>query len=179
MFGEIAAAFGMPPTNPPPSDLPLRLLFMPETSDAVPYTPSPREPAFAVPSSHGVHLNGALVSFSGFNIDGYNFFRLRDVAFALNGTRSQFQVAWDAHMSVINLLPGWGYTPIGTEMAQTESGATIAMPSTAPVLVSGMATHLRAYNIGGYTYFRLRDLGATLGFWVYWDDVLQTILIEA
>lgn len=54
-----------------------------------------------------------------------------------------------------------------------------AAPSTQTVKVDGQAVQLEAiqieYNGGGYTYYKLRDLGQALGFNVGWDG---TIFIE-
>ena len=185
LFGEMRVAMGLPPQSQLPVNQPqeqeqeeLPEQQQPEQPPEI-QPPPIREPAEAVPSTHDVRVNGMLVGFNAFNIGGYSFFRLRDVAFAINGTRSQFEVTWDAQLSVISLLPGWGYTPVGTEMATGSGGdIKIAMPSTTPVLISWVQAHLRAYNIGGYTYFMLRDLGAALGFLVDWDEVGRTILID-
>jgi len=46
------------------------------------------------------------------------------------------------------------------------------------VLVAGSPINLRAYNIDGYNYFMLRDLGVALGFMVEWDDVLNAVIIN-
>jgi len=187
LFGEISAAMGLPPQSQLPVHQPDEQELQEseeqvsqEQEQSSETQPSPmREPVEAVPSNHDVRVNGMLVGFNAFNIGGYSFFRLRDVAFAINGTRSQFDVSWDAQLSVINLLPGRGYTPLGTEMETDRPlGIMIAAPSTMPVLISGVQTHLRTYNIGGYTYFMLRDLGAALGFFVDWDEIGRTILID-
>ena len=52
--------------------------------------------ATAKPSSDKVSVNGKLVSPQVYNIDGYNYFKLRDVAQVMNGTPATFQVGWDA-----------------------------------------------------------------------------------
>ena len=47
-----------------------------------------------VPSTHSVTVNGNPVDLRGYNIGGYNFFRLRDLAYALIGMQAQFYVDW-------------------------------------------------------------------------------------
>jgi len=135
-------------------------------------------PVLGVPSNHEVRINGQIVPFAAYNIDGNNFFRLRDVAFAINGTRSQFDVAWDGNFAAINLLPGHGYVPIGTEMSAGNGQNVMAAPSVNAVLVAGNPINLRAYSIDGYNYFMLRDLGMALGFVVEWDDALSAVIIN-
>jgi hypothetical protein len=122
-------------------------------------------------------IDGNPVEFSAFNIGGYNFFGLRDIAHALSGTASQFEVQWIEAFSAINLLRGRAYTPVGGEMAVWHVAYAVAMPTTAAVLLDGQSINLRAYNIGGFNFFMLRDLGSYLGFNVDWDGATNTILI--
>lgn len=77
--------------------------------------------ATAQPSSHTVILDGVAISPTAFNIGGNNFFMLRDIAYMLNGTAAQFEVAWDGALNAINLLMGRSYTPVGGEMAQDQA----------------------------------------------------------
>jgi len=169
--GNIYLEMPLPQTIPDPKPV------SKSTQEPAPQ-PISATPAQGMPSTHNVRVNGQLVSFAAFNIGGNNFFRLRDVAFTINGTRSQFAVAWDGRAAAINLLPGQGYAPLGTEMAVGNGRIAVAVPSADIVNVDGRQTHMRAYNIDGYNYFMLRDLGAVLGFAVDWDDVGRTVLID-
>jgi len=63
----------------------------------------------ASPASASVTINDRPVVFSAYNINGANYFRLRDVAFALNGTDSQFNVSWSEAANAVTLLPGQAY----------------------------------------------------------------------
>ena len=65
-----------------------------------------------VPSTHNVRVNGELVSPQAYNIDGYNYFKLRDVAYLLNGTTSSFNVTWDSAQDAVNLISGESYTSV-------------------------------------------------------------------
>jgi len=131
----------------------------------------------ANPTTSTVFVNGQSVAFGAFNIDGNNFFRLRDIAYALNGTSAQFSVGWDAAANAISLEAG-RYVPIGGEMEIAAAGAAQAVATTSAITLNGVAIDLRAYNIGGSNFFMLRDLGATLGFEVDWDAGASTILIS-
>lgn len=99
-----------------------------------------------------------------------NYVKLRDVASVLNGTAAQFNVAWDG---AINLQTKTAYTPDGSEMSTPFSGDQPYTVNTSPVKIDGTAAELEAITItdasGGYTYFKLRDLGKALGFGVDWD----------
>ena len=48
-----------------------------------------------------------------------------------------------------------------------------AIRSTAPIYVDGQRVELEAYNIDGSNYIKLRDVGAAVGFNVYWDGAVQ------
>lgn len=47
--------------------------------------------------------------------------------------------------------------------------ALTASFSTQPIFVDGVQVHMTAYQIGGNNYVKLRDIGETVGFNVYWD----------
>ena len=55
----------------------------------------------------------------------------------------------------------------------------IAEPSSHRVFVDGKEVRVEGYGIEGHNYFKLRDIGAQLGFNVYWDDGTQTVQIES
>lgn len=138
-----------------------------------------REVREALPSAHGVSVDGRDVPLFAFNIGGFNFFMLRDIAFLLNGTPGQFEIAWDGLANAINLIPGQPYTPVGTEFAGLGLlEAATAVPATAALLIDGQtAPFIRAYNINGSNFFMLRELGEVLGFGVDFDEESGTILI--
>ena len=55
-------------------------------------------PAFAtdvVLSPQNLTVDGKAVTCEKYNIGGANYFKLRDLAQALSGTSSQFEVGWD------------------------------------------------------------------------------------
>ena len=109
-----------------------------------------------------------------------NYVKLRDVADILNGSAAQFEVGWDGSISITTHA---AYTPNGSEGQQTFSGDQDYALNTSPVKVDGADTGLEAITLtdsrgGGHTYFKLRDLGASLGFQVRWDAAQGCILID-
>ena len=111
----------------------------------------------------------ALVDASG---NDTNYVRLRDIAFLLNGTSAQFDVGWDGAVLVTT---GRSYTPNGSEMNVPFSGdRAYSVPGTA-TRIDGVDVRLDAITLtddagGGYTYYKLRDLGDALGFTVGWNQ---------
>lgn len=126
----------------------------------------------AVPASAPVMVNGEQVRFGAYIINGYSYFKLRDLAFVLSGTAKQFDVGWDAERQVIRLIPGEPYTPVGGEL---ETGNQVqerqAVRTPALIYKDEQPLNLVAYNIGGYNYFMLRDIGCAFDFEVSWHVI--------
>ena len=99
-----------------------------------------------------------------------NYVKLRDVAHVLNSTPAKFSVGYDG---TISITTGEAYTSNGSEMSTPYSGDRAYKPGPGAVKVNGADVSLDAIvltddNGGAYTYFKLRDLGAALGFKVDW-----------
>lgn len=123
-----------------------------------------------------VEIDGTAVEFSLYTVYndwGFatNYVKLRDVAWALNGTARQFNVDYDGSTRVDT---GLEYQSDGTEMSALPSGFT-AVNYRAVVTVDGVGCPMDAYFItlpgatAGNFYFKLRDLGAAIGFAVGWS----------
>lgn len=132
----------------------------------------------AAPTTSKVLVNGNNTAFDAYIIKGSNYFKLRDIAYALSGSAKQFDVAWDGINDAIKLTSNKSYTATGGEMDRKKTGTKPAMPSTAKILLDGTRITLTAYNIGDNNYFKLRDIGQALDFEVEWDDKNNTIIIN-
>lgn len=133
----------------------------------------------AAPTESSVLVNGDSVAFQAYTIDGNNYFKLRDLAQALNQTAKQFQVGYDSTNKAITLTSGIGYTAVGGEL--TASGSTGNMTATlsaSEVYLGGAKINLTAYMIDGNNYFKLRDVAEALNFGVTWDSTTSTIGID-
>lgn len=120
----------------------------------------------AVQTDSAVYVNDRRAAITGYYIDGSNFFRVRDLAAALSGTSSQFEVSWNGELRQVELTTGVPYTGEVWEGRLPETAP--AAPSAAALLLDGESQELTAYNIAGSTYYRLRDLGELLDFEVRW-----------
>ena len=132
----------------------------------------------AVASRAKVAVNGVEIAPTAYTIDGYTFFKLRDVAAAVANTAASFDVAWDATAGKIALHSGISYAG-AMEAGQKTTGEKAATLSTAPVLVNGKEVKMEAYNIDGFTFFKLRDLGDATGFEVTWNEAAKMIGINS
>ena len=117
-----------------------------------------------------VLVDGVPMAFDAYNIDNDTYFKLRDLACALRNNGSRFSVGYDAASNSIALGTGAAYEAAGGELETGKAAASaVARPSEQSVTIDGLAAQLEAYAIGGYNYFKLRDLGTALGFGVEWD----------
>ena len=55
----------------------------------------------AVPTNSEVKVDGVDAEFEAYNIDGYNYFTLRDSAYAINGSEKQFNTVWDSEKETL------------------------------------------------------------------------------
>ena len=117
------------------------------------------------------------VAFDAYNIEDNNYFKLRDIAFALNDTMARFSVDWNEMENAISIVGSEPYIPVGGEMGKGDGSAKTATPTDSKIILNGERISPAAYNIGGNNYFKLRDLGM-IGFMVDWDEENNTIMIS-
>lgn len=131
-----------------------------------------------VPTSQTLTVNGENVSGAEiYNINGSNYFKLRDIAALLTGTGSQFSIDYDASARLITVTTGAAYAPDGSELAAGTDKSATAVRSAQSLKIDGTSSSLTAFNIGGNNYFGLRDLGQTLGFNVDYDAATKTMIV--
>ena len=128
-------------------------------------------------SRHKVELNGAKADLAAYTINGSNYFKLRDLAKALNGLNTNFEVKWNAAQQRIDLTSKTAYTAVGGEQAALPAGNKAASLTNASVYLDGKPLALTAYSIDGNNYFKLRDLGDALGFGVDWNADTMTMIL--
>lgn len=131
----------------------------------------------AIPSTAKVMVNGVQVNFGAYEIDGFNYFRLTDVSFALNGTESQFLVLWDAEKSAINMIRGYSHNRLGDELQGNSGKDEEGELLTSPVYCDDQLVTPLVYTVNGFSYFALDSLIAILGLNVGWDGASSTITI--
>ena len=129
-------------------------------------------------SGHTFKVNGKTVAPQAYNIDGYNYFKLRDVAYLLADTTAPFNVTWSASQStVVNIVPGQKYQKVGGELSA--STLTSLKVSVLPfkVLMKGKTLPLRGYLINGNNYYSIADIAESVGFEAGWDNATRTVSI--
>ena len=132
----------------------------------------------AKPNSSKVYIDGKEMEFDAYNIADNNYFKIRDIAMAINGSEKQYNVTWDNEKKAINLLKNTPYTVAGGELSK---GAAEVMPTqanTSHTLLDGELFGFTSYTIGESNYYMLRDLGEVFDFAVEWDAATNSIHVD-
>jgi hypothetical protein len=132
----------------------------------------------ATPTASTVYVNNAAKTFEAYGIDGNNYFKLRDLATVLSGTKKQFEVGYNNDTRAITLTSGKSYTSVGGEMAAGDGKSKTATPTASKIYLDGKELNLTVYTIGGNNFFKLRDVGIAFDFDVTWDGANSRIIID-
>lgn len=140
----------------------------------------PEQYVAAIGQILGIPVDGKMVKMAAYSINGNNYVKLRDVAAAMNGSEKQFNVTWNEEKKAIGMISQKAYKAVGKELLATLQTAkhVTASENKASIYLDNKKVALKAYNIGGNTYFKLRDLGKTLDFNVGWDAETKTVTLN-
>lgn len=126
----------------------------------------------AIPSPQQLEINEETTDITGYNIDGYNYYMLRDLAVGFGRHGLDFSLWGDDKAVVIN--KDKVYVPKDTsEVDKTTVQNPIKKQMRLQVIENNQKRNypVDVYNIGGYNFFKLRDLGEILGYGVDYDEV--------
>ena len=132
----------------------------------------PQQPAgeTASPTNDKLEVNGNAADPTVYKINDSNYFKIRDVAALLNGTEKQFAVGYDGAKNAVTATTGQGYDKQSGDLAGAPAGGSqTAEPSNDAIYVNGEKITAEVYKINGSNYFKLRDLGKALNFYVGWS----------
>ena len=132
----------------------------------------------------GVYLNGKMIVCSAYNINGNNYFKLRDIMQELD-----IYVGYDNATKTIDVDTARAYVPDGSETTAqieknraegfaTEFFPAIAITFTTSVRLNGQPVDWAAYNIYGNNHFKLRDIGEALDISVEYDENTRNVEID-
>lgn len=130
-------------------------------------------------SSSSIYVNGGWANAQVYNIKGSNYFNLRDLAIALNGTSSQFSIIMSSKKGQIEIIKGQGYKSDEEVSYGFYQDSDIAYPTAFTLLVDDKAITVTAYRINDNNYFNLRDLSEIIPFYVDWDAERNIIYITS
>lgn len=127
----------------------------------------------AYPTNLTVDVDGKKMTFRMYALkegNGYiNYIRIRDLAYALNGTKAQFGVGWDNESKTSALTTGQPYKANGSENTTPFSGERAYAVNPSTTKVNGKVVDLAGILLkddaeNGYIYCQLKDLGSKLNF---------------
>lgn len=101
----------------------------------------------AKPTSQVFVVNNQVVDCLAYNIDGYNYFKLRDVLKGLNATGDKYNVRYHAADKLVEILPGAAYE-MGPGEAETSVGGEVpdsqVFMGEAKVKINGVVRNVKA-----------------------------------
>ncbi len=121
-------------------------------------------PVKATASTQTVIVDGNATRTEAYSIDGKLYFKLRDIAMLLNGTPSQFSVAYDAKSSMVTAVTGQPYQAAGGELVIGQDRSGTCYLGTCSLKVNDLVINASKYNVGGNNFYNLSDLDVALGF---------------
>ncbi|MEG1577460.1 MAG: hypothetical protein RRY64_02035 [Oscillospiraceae bacterium] len=131
----------------------------------------------ATPMASTVQVNRKDVQFEAYTINGNNYFKLRDLAMALNSTKTTIAVGYNNAKGMVTVNTKAPYVPVGGELKKGDGKAKVATPSNAVFAINGVVFPMEAYNIGGNNFVKLRDLMEKIQVYVGWNDKKKLITI--
>ena len=133
----------------------------------------PQQPAgnaTASPTNDKLEVNGTAANPTVYKIGDSNYFKIRDVAALLNRSEKQFAVGYDGTKNAVTATTGQGYDKQTGDLAGAATGGNqSADPSNDAIYVDSQKIEAEVYKINGSNYFKLRDLGKALNFYVGWS----------
>ncbi len=136
----------------------------------------------AIPNQQEVVFDGHREMMQCYNINGYNYFRLRDMAQKITdhieNEQHHFNVAYNKEFKFISVGIGKEYMPVeGAAEYSIGAEPKMGVLSEARVLTDDMRAYfnLEGYVIDGYTFYKLRDLTGKLGIRTNWCAVENVI----
>lgn len=127
-----------------------------------------------------LNMDGKAVSgIESYLIAGNSYFKLRDLAALVAPSPKKFSVDWSSEKKLITVKTGAAYTVHGSELKGGDGVAKTATPSKAVLEVNGKTLGIKAYEINGNNYYKLRDLADVLNLGLNWNEETMTIELSS
>ena len=132
----------------------------------------------AVKSSQKVSVDGKTVEIDAYNIDGSNYFKLRDVAVILSGTDKEFDVGFDKEQNAITIEPGKAYSKVKDGVSEITKESAKGVEKSVKYIIDNNFYYENTINIDNSNYLKLRNLGVRIGFETTYNAKDKEIIIN-
>ena len=147
--------------------------------------------AYAFPNLSKVWVDGERVRAESYNIGGFNYFKLRTLAEAVDCA-----VWYDCETDTVyidsslpycrpdasdaggNAAPGGAGAFSATVYIDDDANGVPAARASSDIIINGGAADFEVYTIGGYNYFKLRDFLRAADVNVRYDEAYDIIIIN-
>ncbi|WP_294985385.1 hypothetical protein [uncultured Fenollaria sp.] len=133
----------------------------------------------AVKNTKKVTLDGEEVMVGAYDVEGYNYLKLRDVAAILNGKKCQFDVGYDKPTKLISIELAKAYEKVEGDLAEIKDEKAKAIIRVIKILVNGEEKEVKTALINENNYMQLRDLGSLVGLDVKYDAANKVIMLKS
>ena len=133
----------------------------------------------AVKNTKKVTLDGEEVMVGAYDVEGYNYLKLRDIAAILDGKKCQFSVGYDEPTKLISVELAKAYEKVEGDLAEIKDEKAKAIVSVKKILVNGEEKEVKTALINENNYMQLRDLGSLVGLGVGYDKVNKVIQLKS
>ena len=133
----------------------------------------------AVKNTKKVTLDGEEVKVGAYDVEGYNYLKLRDVAAILNTKKCQFNIGFDKPTKLITVELAKGYEKVEGDLAEIKDEKAKAIVSVKKILVNGEEKEIKTALINEYNYMQLRDLASLVGLDVKYDAKNKVIMLKS
>jgi len=131
------------------------------------------------PSKSELMIDNQTCTFESYSVAGNNYFKLRDLAAALNGSEKQFEVEYDSAAKAVKISLKKPYTNVGGELYLPDQPVIrTARRSQVKLYLDEKEVMVAAYYINGNYFYKLRDIGNLLDFLVEWNTETKEIAIN-
>lgn len=133
----------------------------------------------AVKNTKKVTLDGEEVMVGAYDVEGYNYLKLRDIAAILNGKKCQFSVGYDEPTKLISVELTKAYEKVEGDLAEIKDEKAKAIIRVIKILVNGEEKEVKTALINENNYMQLRDLGSLVGLDVKYDAANKVIMLKS
>ncbi len=148
------------------------------------------------PSSSVIYVDNKPVQSKLFDFFGSSYIKLEDLAKALNGTSKQFNLSWNTQKTGLNFISGQPYQPLDKTFTSLVPSHGQTAEASAPVtngtvneydyffhyenyLLNGNYIGVNSCIIDGELYVDVKEVARALNFYLGWDSVNNTIVIDS